>query len=149
MKYPPLANIVNLLFLGVFVTIPVIYCLKNASLSIDTVRLILFATFILGIVIFADWYHIYFTNTYKSIFWAFIAGISLFIICVLATSFFGNKTIIELITFREKAWQDSRFFLRFFVAGIGISTSAIYSIPRLFLIRLITDEGLPEIDLND
>lgn len=139
---------VNIIFLGVFVAIPVICCLKNTSLSIDTVRLILFATFMLGVVVFADWYHIYFTNTYNSIFWAFVLGISISVICVMGASFIGKKTIIELLTFKNKSWEGSRLFMRFFVAGIGIAISAIYSIPRLFLIRLITDEDLPKIDLN-
>ncbi len=125
MKYPPIAHIVNFLFLGAFVSIPIFFCLKTTSLSDDMFRLILFATFIFGVLIFADWYHIYFTNTYKSILMALITGICASVLCITAASYFNEKTIFALSTFKENSWDGSRFFLRFYVTGLGIAFSAI------------------------
>lgn len=143
MKYPPIAHIVNIIFLGLIVASPVIYSIKAPSLPNDVVGLILFATFILGIVIFADWYHIYFTNTYKSIFLAFATGISVSIVSIVAASFFSENKIIELLSLQNESWEGSKGFFKLFITGSGIACSAIISIPRLFLIRLFTKNELP------
>jgi len=143
MKYSPLAHAVNILFLALFVLVPVIYCLHDLSLSKDTVGLILFFTFMFGIIIFADWYHMYITNTFTSIILFFVLGITVAAFCVLLASFVSDHKIIELITFKAKSWEGERLFLRFYVTGVGIAVSAVYSIPRLILIKLLTNGELP------
>jgi hypothetical protein len=146
MRYPLSAHIINFLFIGMFATVPIIYCLKNTSISEETIGLILFFTFLFGVLIFADWYHIYFTNTYKSIAFAFILGIVISTICLISASIINGRTMFELLSLNIEAWKESRFFMRFFVTGAGIAVCALYSIPRLFLIRIFTKAELPGCD---
>ncbi len=143
MKYNIATHIINILFIGMFVTIPVLYCLKSISISDETVGYVLVFTYFFGVIIFADWYYLYLSNTYKSIMFYFLLGSFISAICLFSVALLDKKPIIELLSLRVEAWEGSRFFLKFFFVGAGISISAIYSIPRLFFIKLFINDSLP------
>jgi hypothetical protein len=148
MKYSLSAHIINILFIGIFAVTPIIYCFKNTSISDETFRLIFFFTFLFGALIFADWYHIYFTNTFKSIGFTCVLGVFIAAACLVIASKINDRTIFDLISFKVEAWRESHFLMRFFIVGVGIAICAMYSIPRLFLIKIFTKDKLPGTSLT-
>jgi hypothetical protein len=142
-KYSHLAHLVNLLFLTGFVVLPGWWCLTSVALQPQAVEMILFAVFLLTVVIVADWYHFYFSNAYRSLAIALVAGIGLAGLALLLGGLLGNSSFFQLLSLDPQVWGGTGEFFKLYVFGLGIFCSALLSLPRLFCIKLVTRDELP------
>ncbi len=144
MKYSVIANSINILFLGLFLFLPIIYALNNIALSEDDARLIVVCGILFATLMFADWYHLYFTNSFKSIFSTFILGLFVTTLCISILLLTSETTIQDLISVKVGSWKGYSLLFKPFIVGIFMILGPIASIPRLLLIRLFTKKALPE-----
>lgn len=144
MNYSKLANAINIFFLAALVSAPIGYCLYDTDIPIEVGRTVIVLVALLGAFVLADWYHFYMSNSYRGLFGAIILGVCASGIS-LAVAHGITSTPIETLAFFEDidGWGGLRGFMRSYVAGLGITGAAIFSIPRLLLIKLVGEGKLP------
>jgi uncharacterized membrane protein YidH (DUF202 family) len=86
MNYPKSANIINIAFAVTYFCLPILFALNNLHLSKDTGNFLILLGFILLALALMDWYHLYFSNTFKGIAYNF----SLFSIVAIASVLLTN-----------------------------------------------------------
>jgi hypothetical protein len=148
MRYSPIAHFVNILFLSFVFIFPFALCLHLSNLSNGGVAGVVAGCWLLGAILFADWYHWHLTDTFKGCLSAITigmlaAGLSLFI-----ESLMSGTTLSHLLEMSGNAWHESRLTLKFYLTGIGLIGCGIFSIPRILLIRLFAKDETPIDTLN-
>jgi len=144
MNYPIKANVINILFILALLFGPSGYCLYKINIPSDIGRNVIILSAFLSVFVLFDWYHAYFSNTYIGLFKAFISGLSFAFIILVISSQFVEHTIYELAFLKSSdAWSSITTLFRFYMASVGIAAAAIFSLPRLFLIKKITNDNLP------
>lgn len=142
-RYSPAAHLINLFFLVGFVALPICWCLTSVTLQPQTFEMILFAVFLLTVVILADWYHFYFSNAYRSLALALVAGVGLAGLALLLGRLMGTSGFFKLMSLDPKAWGGTGELFKLYVLGLGIFCSALLSLPRLFFIKLLSGKESP------
>jgi hypothetical protein len=146
MKYPPIVHFINILFLSAIFIFPFSLAIRLPNLSNGEVAGTILSFWALGALLFADWYHMHMTDTYKGCVLAIFVGLLSAVICLyLESSLSGNK-VIELVKFSGKSWQNSRLLLKWYLAGIGAIGCGAVSIQRIILVNLFAKS---ESKIND
>lgn len=107
-------------------------------------RTVIVLSFLLGAFLIADWYHFYYGNSYPGIVYGAVLGVLLAVfglgVAVLVTSY----TISELALFDPAgAWSGRSIALKCYISGMGLTATALASVPRLALIHLVSGNGVP------
>ncbi|MCK5881161.1 MAG: hypothetical protein KAG18_04740 [Sinobacterium sp.] len=144
MNYPKSANIINIAFAAIFFCLPIIIALNNVSLSKDTGNFLILLSFILLALALMDWYHLYFSNTYKGIIYNFSLFSSAALCSVLLTKFLSGYSFIQLASLTDpEQWVNYNILFKAYIVSFGIALISILSVPRLLLIKTITKQPLP------
>ncbi|RQW84442.1 MAG: hypothetical protein EHM79_13920 [Geobacter sp.] len=143
MKYSPIAHFINILFLGFIFIFPFVLCLHLSNLSNGGVAGVIAGCWLLGAVLFADWYYLHWTDTFKGCLSAIaigllVAGLSLFL-----ESLMSDATLSQLLKMNVNAWHKNRLLMKSFVTGIALIGCGILSIPRILFIRLFAKDETP------
>lgn len=144
MKYSGIANIINILFLLALVGLPASYCLYYTDISYEYGRGVIMLSAVLAIFVLTDWYHLYISNSYKGVLGGVALGVSIAVLSLAIASMLISVPAIELALLNDNgAWSEARFLFKGYVVGAGIMAAALFSIPRLWLIRLFSNSELP------
>ena len=145
MNYPRAANIVNIVFVLLIGVAPGVYCLVDRSVSFELGRNIIFLSLILSAFVISDWYHFYFTNSGAGLAITLLSGVGCAALILLLASKADLEAMYTLGLFRSvKAWEPMHWGLRYYVSALGFTATALVSIPRLLLIKLICKGNLPQ-----
>ena len=144
MNYPRSANIINIAFAVTYFCLPIVFALNNLHLSKETGDFLIMLGFILLALALMDWYHLYFSNTFKGIAFNF----SLFSIGALASVLLTN--MLSGFDFKQLAllsnpdqWASYNILFRIYIVSFGLALISTLSVPRLLLIKIITEQPLP------
>jgi len=144
MKYSSIANVINIFFLLSLVGLPTAYCLYNVDLPYEYGRGVIMLAVVLGVFVLADWYHLYTSNSYKGIFGCVALGFITAALSLFLASTFISTPALDLATLNDNgAWSEAKILFKGYVIGIGITAAALFSIPRLWLIKLLSNSKLP------
>ena len=144
MNYNFKANVINIIFLmlPVFMAYEYLFFV-NTDFGIG--RVIIFFLFIGVGFLISDWYHFYFTNSIKGVFGLFSVGMILVVLTLLIELVVAGTKPINVESLMSVAeWDKTKLIFKLYFLGIGAIGTAIYSLPRLFLIKLIDGSKLPE-----
>jgi hypothetical protein len=145
MNYPKSANIINIAFAVTYFCLPILFALNNLHLSKDTGNFLILLGFILLALALMDWYHLYFSNTFKGIAYNFSLFSIVAIASVLLTNMlsgFGFKQLALLSN--PDQWASYNILFRVYIVSFGIALISTLSVPRLLLIKTITKQPLPQ-----
>jgi len=144
MKYAPLANVVNVAFIAALFLVPSAYCLWDTSLPTEIGRTVIILSFGLSAFAIGDWYHLYCTNSYSGIRIGAVLGIVMVVVPTIYVSWRSDASPLDAALFRPSSiWDGHTYGLRTYLAGIGVVGTAIVSVPRLALIKAISQRPLP------
>lgn len=144
MKYSGIANTINIFFLLALIGLPAGYCLYDTSIRYEHGRGVMMLSVVLAVFVLADWYYLYISNTYKGILGGVALGGSIAVLSLAIASMVISGSAIELALLDDNgAWSEARLLFKGYVVGAGIMAAALFSIPRLWLIRLFCNSELP------
>ena len=144
MKYSGTANTINILFFLALVGLPVGYCLHDTNIPFEYGRGVIILSVVLAVFVLTDWYHLYISNSYKGIFGGVILGFSVAVLSLVIASMAISISAVDLALLNDNgAWSEATLLFKGYVVGAGIMAAALFSIPRLWLIRLISNSELP------
>lgn len=99
---------------------------------------------VLAVFVLTDWYHLYTSNSYKGIFGGVALGLSVAVLSLATASLTLPISAIELALLNDHGgWAEAKLLFKGYVVGIGIMAAALFSIPRLWLIHLVSKSDLP------
>ncbi len=147
MNYSARANFVNILFIALIFVAPIGYCLYDTTIPPEIGRTVIVLSFLLGAFVIADWYHLYYSNSFGGAFGAIGFGACIAVLALVIGMVLTSTPIYELAVFeRVEDWENIGWLLRAYVAGIGMAAAAIVGIIRLLLITALGDSDLPAED---
>ncbi len=147
MNYSARANFVNILFIALIFVAPIGYCLYDTTIPPEIGRTVIVLSFLLGAFVIADWYHMYYSNSFGGAFGAIGFGAGIAVLALVIGMALTSTPIFELALFeRVEDWENIRWLLRAYVAGIGMAAAAIVGVVRLVLITALGESDLPAED---
>ena len=130
--------------MGLYFLLPIMVATLNPGLPEGLGRFLVFLAFVLVALSLADWYHLYISNTFKGIVRGFLSFSGIALVTVLLSAFLSNQSIAGLAMFSNPDnWDGYKLLLKFYVIGVGFALITVLSVPRLLLIKLLTDKPLP------
>ncbi len=144
MNYSARANFLNFLFIALIFVAPISYCLYDTTIPPEIGRTVIVLSFLLGAFVIADWYHMYYSNSFGGAFGAIGFGAGIAVISLAIVVGVTGTTILELAMFeRVEDWENFGWLLRAYVAGIGMSAAAVVGVVRLVVITGLGESQLP------
>ena len=144
MKYTRIPNLINIGFIGLYFSLPILVAILNLGLPEGVGRFLVLLSFMLVALSLSDWYHMYISNTFKGIVSGFISFTGIAVASVSVAAILSNQPIIDLAMFSElDAWESNKLLLKMYIVGVAVATITVLSVPRLLLIKLLTSEPLP------
>ena len=144
MNYSIRANFVNISFIALIFIAPVGYCLYDTTIPLEIGRTVIVLSFLLAGFVIADWYHMYSSNSFRGAFSAIAFGAGIATVSLLIAVVITGSSIVELAMFeRVEAWENGGWFLRAYIAGIGLSAASIVGVARLLVITGLGESDLP------
>lgn len=144
MNYSARANLVNILFIALIFVAPIGYCLYATTVPPDIGRTVIVLSSLLGAFVIADWYHMYYSNSFGGAFGAIGLGVGIAVISLAIAVGLTGTSILELAMFeRVEDWENIGWLLRAYIAGIGMSAAAVVAVVRLVVIMGLGESQLP------
>lgn len=147
MNYSARANFVNILFIALIFVAPIGYCLYDTTIPPEIGRTVIVLSCLLGAFVIADWYHMYYSNSFSGAFGAIGLGAGIAALALVIGMALTSTPIFELALFeRVEDWENIGWLLRAYVARIGMAAAAIVGVVRLLLITALGESDLPAED---
>ncbi len=147
MNYSARANFVNILFITLVFVAPVGYCLYDTTIPSEVGRTVIVLSFFLGAFVIADWYHMYYSNSFGGACGAIGLGAGIAVLALVIGMALTSTPISDLARLeRVEDWENVGWLLRAYVAGIGMAAAAIVGVIRLLLITALGESELPAED---
>jgi hypothetical protein len=144
MRYVPRANAINIAFIAALFLVPLAYCLWDTSIPTDIGRTAIVVSFGLSAFAIGDWYHFYYTNSYSGIRLGLVIGSVMATAPTVYVALRSNTSPIDAAMFGPSTiWDGYGYGLRIYLAGVGVVGTAIISIPRLALLKAVSQRPLP------
>lgn len=140
-KYSLPAQFVNIIFLALIFVTPILLGL-NTSINHEFSVLFFVICWGIGTLLLADWYHFYYTNSFKECLSSILLGLVVSATCLVFQYLNSDYSLFEL-SLLHLACLNNPLLVKIYIVSLGLFCSSIISLPRLLLIKILTNNRLP------
>lgn len=132
-------NIVNFICISVFFIGPFVYAWHYPDQTAAAVAI----SFLIGVLLIADWYHIHLMKNYKNcLLWLIGCGILSAFIFMIFFQLYGYNPFMNPDMISSSGL--SRFLFRILITLLGIACISIVNLPRIGVLKILKIETKPE-----